>query len=110
MFPPELLATLLEACPEGAALSLDDFAELVAPFGLSSDQIDALIGALEVEGRAVESDPMALRGELGVVLASARRFVGEHGRRPSVDELAAYASVSTTVVRRALVFGRLMAR
>lgn len=109
-FPPTLLETLLEACPEGAAFSLDDFAELVAPANLASDQIDALIGALEQAGRAVEADPMALRGELGVVLASARRFVAERGRRPSVDELAAHANVSATVVRRALVFGRLMAR
>lgn len=109
-FPAPLLDELLAEIAEGAAISLDAFAERVASHGLSSDAIDALIGALERAGRSVEADPMALRGELGVVLAHARRFVSERGRRPTVDELAIAASVPADVVRRALVFGRLMAR
>lgn len=105
-----LLDGLLAEVPEGGSISLDAFADRVAPHGLAADAIDALIGALESTGRSVEADPMALRGELGVVLGHARRFVSEHGRRPTVDELAVAAAVPADVVRRALVFGRLMAR
>ncbi|MFO0617950.1 MAG: hypothetical protein U0414_35495 [Polyangiaceae bacterium] len=109
-FPPALLEALLAAYPAGGAISLDEFADRVAPHGLASDAIDALMAALESEGRSIDGAPMNLQAELATVLAHARRFVAERGRRPAPAELATYAGVPEDVVRRALVFGRWMAR
>jgi hypothetical protein len=113
-FPPELLEEMLREYPVGRVISLDDFADRVAPHGLDSDQIDALLGALEAADREVHggasTDPKDLPATLGEVLAHARRFVEEHGRRPSADELAAYAGLSPSAVKRALAFGRSIAR
>jgi hypothetical protein len=40
------------------------------------------------------------------VLGSARAFAAEHGRRPTIIELAERASLSPIVVRRALHLGK----
>ncbi len=111
MFPPELLDAILAMSKPGDVVSLDVLAELQAPYGLSADEVDALIAAVEEAGRTVEADDsIRLREELALVLPRARAFVTEHGRRPSVDELAEACGVSAAVVRRALSFGRLIAR
>jgi hypothetical protein len=47
VFPPELLEALLATNADGAVISLDAFTELQAPYGLSAEQIDALIEAVE---------------------------------------------------------------
>ncbi len=95
----------------GSVISLDVFAALQAPYGLSPEEVDALITAVEATGRRIEADDsIRLQEELALVLPRARAFVVAHGRRPTVDELAAEAGVSTAIVRRALSFGRLIAR
>lgn len=111
MFPRELLDEILAMSDPGSVISLDVFAALQAPYGLGADEIDALIGAVEKTGRRIEADDsIRLQEELALVLPRARQFVAAHGRRPTIDELAAEAGVSTEIVRRALSFGRLIAR
>lgn len=111
MFPGDLLQTLLRESEQTQVVDLDHLAEATAPFGLGAEQLDALIDALEKEGRQVKGDDsIRLRAELSLVLPLARAFVAENGRRPSVDELAALAGTSAVVVRRALAFGCLISR
>ena len=111
MFPPALLDEILAKNEPGSVISLDVFAELLAPHGLGADEVDELIAAVEKTGRRIEADPsIHLQEELALVLPRARAFVATHGRRPTVDELAAEAGVSAAVVRRALSFGRVIAR
>jgi len=111
VFPDDLLQTLLRESEQTRVIDLDHFADAAAPFGLGADQLDALIDALEKEGRQVKGDDsIRLREELALVLPRARAFVAENGRRPSVEELAALAGTSAVVVRRALAFGRLISR
>lgn len=111
MFPPELLDEIVATSAPGGVISLDVFVELQAPYGLSADEVDELIAAVEKTGRRIEADDtIRLQEELALVLPKARAFVAAHGRRPTVDELAAEAGVSAEVVRRALSFGQLIAR
>ncbi len=111
VFPPALLDEIVAMSEPGSVISLDVFAALQAPYGLSPEEVDALITAVEATGRRIEADDsIRLQEELALVLPRARAFVVAHGRRPTVDELAAEAGVSTAIVRRALSFGRLIAR
>ncbi len=111
VFPPALLDEIVAMSEPGSVISLDVFAALQAPYGLSPEEVDALITAVEATGRRIEADDtIHLQEELALVLPRARAFVAAHGRRPTVDELAAEAGVSTAIVRRALSFGRLIAR
>jgi hypothetical protein len=106
-----LLDEIVAMSEPGSVISLDVFAALQAPYGLSPEEVDALITAVEATGRRIEADDsIHLQEELALVLPRARAFVVAHGRRPTVDELAAEAGVSAAVVRRALSFGRLIAR
>jgi hypothetical protein len=87
------------------------FAEQQAPYGLSAEEVDALIQAVESAGRRIEADDsIRLQQELALVLPRARAFVTTHGRRPTVEELAVELGLTAAVVRRALSFGGLIAR
>ncbi len=108
---PTILDEVAAAAGGARTLSIDRFAELCAPHDLDAEAIDALIGGLEARGCFVEGDPDASpREELRVVLVTARRFVGEHGRRPSPSEISAHSGLDVAVVRRALVYGRILGR
>ena len=96
---------LQAAHPEG--LTLDELAEEVLRKPLSYPEIEELIVALEAAGIDLEGPSTPARPEeLARVLESARAFAAEHGRRPSIIELADRAGLSPIVVRRALHLGK----
>lgn len=108
---PRILDEVTSATGGARSISLDRFAELIAPHDLDADAIDALIGGLEARGFALEGDPQASpKEELRLVLATARRFVTEHRRKPTPAEIAAHSGLDVAVVRRALVYGRILGR
>jgi len=96
---------LQAAHPKG--LTLDELAEELLRKNLSYPEIEELIAALEAAGIDLEgpSTP-ASPAELARVLESARAFAAEHGRRPTLAELAGRAGLSPIVVRRALHLGK----
>ena len=92
------------AHPDG--LTLDELGEELIRKPVTFADIEELIGALEAAGVDLEGPGTPARPEeLSRVLASARAFSAEHGRRPTVAELAERAGLSAIVVRRALRFG-----
>ena len=100
-----IFAALQAAHPEG--LGLDDLAEELIRKPLSYPEIEELIVALEAAGVDLEGPGTPARPEeLARVLDSARAFAAEHGRRPTVAELADRAGLSPIVVRRALHLGK----
>ena len=96
---------LQAAHPKG--LTLDELAEELLRKPVSYPDIEELIGALEAVGIDLEgpSTP-ASPEELSQVLSSARAFAAEHGRRPTIAELAVRAGLSPIVVRRSLHLGQ----
>lgn len=110
-YPASLVELVLAQCEDRRAIDLDDFAELIAPYGLSADGIDQLMAALEARGVRFElRETPELRRELGVVLPAAAAFVKREGRRPSVADLASVTGLSSTAVWRALRYGRTLGR
>jgi hypothetical protein len=100
---------LKAAHPEG--LTLDELAEEILRKPLSYPEIEELIVALEASGIDLKGPSTPARPEeLSRVLESARAFAAEHGRRPTVAELADRAGLSPLVVRRALHLGRSAAK
>jgi hypothetical protein len=96
---------LKAAHPKG--LTLDEFAEELIRKPVSYPDIEELIGALEADGIDLEgASTPAHPEELARVLDSARGFATEHGRRPTVAEIAERAGLSPIVVRRALHLGK----
>jgi hypothetical protein len=100
-----IFAALQAAHPEG--LTLDELAEEVLRKPLSYPEIEELIVALEAAGIDLEGPSTPARPEeLVRVLESARAFAADHGRRPTIIELADRAGLSPIVVRRALHLGK----
>jgi Sigma-70 region 3 len=100
-----IFAALQAAHPEG--LGLDELAEELIRKPLTYPEIEELIVALEAAGVDLEGPGTPARPEeLARVLDSARAFAAEHGRRPTVAELADRAGLSPIVVRRALHLGK----
>jgi hypothetical protein len=90
-----------------AGLTLDELGEELIRKPVTYADIEELIGALEAAGIDLEGPGTPARPEeLARVLEAARAFAAEHGRRPSVAELAERAGLSPIVVRRALRLGK----
>lgn len=110
-FPATLLDHVLAHAEDRRAIDLDDFAELIAPHGLSADAIDQLMAAVEARGVSFEvRETPALKSELLRVLPAAAAFVKREGRRPRVAELAEATGLPSHVVWRALRYGRTLGR
>ena len=106
--PPHLqpIFDALEAAhPKG--LTLDELAEELVRKPVTYADIEELVGALEAAGIDLDGAGTPARPEeLARVLDSARAFAAEHGRRPTIAELADRAGLSPIVVRRALHLGK----
>lgn len=107
-----LLSELLsEVGADGRTLDLDRFGALVAPYDLSTAELDEWVTLLEQRGVSVEAkESPDLSRELAAVLPVARRLQTQTGKRPSVDDIAREARVPPEVVWRALRYGRVLGR
>jgi len=112
--PPSLepvLAELLTASTGTRRVTLDEMGDAIGDVSVSTDDVDALITALEGAGRNVVG-PEGARGVEGLrrVLPAARLLAADLGRKPTVPELVARTGLSEEEVRRALALGRVMGR
>jgi hypothetical protein len=105
----DIVKTLLAAGADGT--SLDELADAIGTLPVSYDEVDAMIERLESAGVDVQGpQPADLPAELGQVLATARALDKQLGRRPSASEVAESSGLSPAVVRRALLYARVLAR
>lgn len=109
--PADVLEKLLRESEQQRTIDLDHLAEVTWQHGLDTEAVEALIDALESNGRTIRMDPtIALRDELRQVLAAARAYTTRHKRRPTLQDLVAATSLQPNVVSRALLYGRTLSR
>lgn len=111
---PELAAivqTLLASSKDSREVTLDAIGEAIGTRAVSSPEIDAMIGALEIKGRKV-TGPRGGDGEvqLKAVVAAARELTPVLGRKPTAAEIATHAGLSAEQVRHALDLLTIMQR
>jgi hypothetical protein len=107
---PEL-HEVLRALRGRDAVSLDELAEAIGATSVSFDDVDALMAALERGGTRITAPRGGdAEAELRVVIPAARALRGELGRAPTVDEIAARASLPRDRVRLALLRAQVMGR
>ena len=92
-------------------ISLDELAAAVGDLAVSTDEIDAMMSALEAKGRTVGTRS----GKSGVtmlraVVEAAREIAGERGKRPTHAEIAERSGLTVDEVRQALALARVMQR
>jgi hypothetical protein len=111
---PELariLTTLLAASEASQRVELDVLGEALGALSVSTEEIDALIGQLEAHGREVTA-PSGGGAEqhLGSVVMAVRTLQLTLARKPTLEEVAAQAGISSQQVRTALALLRVMQR
>ncbi len=102
----------LLAASEGAReVSLDAIGEAIGARAITSEEIDAMISALEAAGRKVVG-PEGGAGEarLKEVVSAARALGPELGRKPTVSEIATRSGLSVAEVHHALALLKVMQR
>ena len=112
---PANLAALVEAILAKAGdrthIALEEVADAIGVRAISSDEIEAILHALEGAGRVVDMDDASpLREHLKTVLKAARLWVTEQGRKPSPSDIAEKAGLPLETVRRALALARVLQR
>jgi hypothetical protein len=107
----DVLAVLLAASEDARVVTLDQIGEAVGTLAVSVADVDALIIALEAEGRRI-AGPEGQRGvaNLRRILPEVRALTESLGRRPTIAELAARTGLSEADVRHALALGNVMGR
>ena len=109
--PVRAVIDLLMAESEDAReVALDRVGEVVGAQAFSSDEVEAIIAALEDAGRNVTAPRASARNDLQSVILAARSLERETGCRPSVEAIALRTGLSTDAVRQALTLGRVMGR
>jgi hypothetical protein len=106
-----VLAQLLAASEASRRVTLDELGDAIGVIVVSTDDVDALLSALEDAGRAVVG-PEGQRGvqNLQRVLPAARELAVSLGRRPTLGELMERTGLSEDDLRHALALGRVMGR
>ncbi len=92
-------------------ISLDALGAAVGDVAVSTDELDAMISALEAKGRTVGTHS----GKSGVamlhsVLEAAREISEERGKKPTQTEIAERSGLTLDEVRQALALARVMQR
>lgn len=104
-----IVTLLLSRSQRSRRVSLDALGDAFGTDVASSDDVDAVMRALEDEGRVIEAPAGGdARQQLGAVLAAARALRVELGRAPKAAEVAARAGVDVALVQRALTFARVL--
>jgi len=112
MLRPALDSVVRELIARSAReVTLDEIGEALGALAASTDEIDAILSALEAAGRAIVG-PEGGRGAetLRAVLPAARALAASFGRKPTIDEIAAHIGLPAERVRHALALGRVMGR
>jgi Sigma-70 region 3 len=96
---------------EADVLSLNHVGDAIGTLRVTPDEIDALFGWLEAQGRPI-GDPVGKGAAelLGEVLAAARTLRGELGRAPQPQEIAERTALAPEAIQRALWFARILQR
>ena len=92
-------------------VTLDEIGEALGTLAVTTDEVDAVLSALENAGRAIVG-PEGARGAetLRAVLPAVRALAVSLGRKPTLDEIAARVGLPVERVRHALALGRVMGR
>ncbi len=106
-----VLASLFVMSEKTKTISLDEIGEVLGVIAITTDEIDALLAALEARGRRVTA-PSGGGGEsrLKVVLATARELRAQLSRPPKPAEIAERASLTEQEVRHALALAKVIAK
>jgi biotin operon repressor len=105
----DIVNTLLAA--GGDDLSLNELADALGNRSVSYAEVEEMIEQLERGGIELESpEPADLPAELRQVILSARTLTGELGHAPTPSEIADRSGLPETIVRRALVYARVLSR
>jgi hypothetical protein len=106
-----VLVRLLANSAASGRVTLDEVGEAIGVVPVSTDDVDALLTALEEAGREV-AGPEGARGvkNLQRVIPAARALAVSLGRAPTLVELAAQTGLSEDDVRHALALGRVLGR
>ncbi len=106
-----VLGSLFVMSDKTKTISLDEIGEALGGIAITTDEIDALIAALEARGRRVIG-PSGGGGEsrLKLVIATARDLRIELSRPPKVAEIAERASLTGQEVRHALALAKVIAK
>jgi len=104
-----VLAQLLADSAASGGVTLDDVGEAIGPVAVSTDDVDALLTALESAGRKVIG-PEGARGvgNLRRVLPAARALAARLGRSPTIAKLVQETGLAEGDVRHALALGKVM--
>ena len=107
----ELLLAILAGTKPGDAIELDAIGEAIGIRAITSEEIDALLTAIEQSGRKVVARAGG-GGEANLkrVLEVARTLRAELGRAPRASEIAARTDLSLLDVQHALALARIIQR
>jgi hypothetical protein len=106
-----IVLELLAGSERTGAISLDTLGDAIGTRAVSQAEIDAMLTQLEDAGRrVVGADDMRGEAHLKIVLATARAYSSEFGRRPKLAELAVRSGLSIEQVRHALTLAKIMQR
>jgi hypothetical protein len=107
----QVLVRLLATSAESGKVHLDAVGEALGSMAVSTDEIDALLQALEAQGREVTA-PSGAGAErfLRQVVAAARALKARLPHRPTLAEVAAEAELTPDQVLMALALLRVMQR
>jgi hypothetical protein len=104
-----VLARLLADSAKSGGVTLDEVGEAIGAAAVSTDDVDALLTALESAGRTIVA-PQGARGvgNLRRVLPAARALAASLARPPTVAELVRQTGLSEAEVRHALALAKVM--
>ena len=107
----QVVEQLLRDSEASGVVSLDQIGDAIGTRAVSYVDVDAVIGALEVAGRAVEAGAKP-RGEdhLQRIVGSIRELSAQLGRRPTQPEIIAHTGLTQAEVSHALQLARIMQR
>jgi len=107
----DLLLQLLLESAQHKQVSLDAIGEAVGALQISHEEIDALMRALEQQGRSIVGpEGGGLEEHLRRVITTARVLTEELSRKPTLGEIAERTALAPQQVRHALSLVQVMQR
>jgi hypothetical protein len=106
-----IVDALIAKNASSSEVTLDAIGEAIGALAVGQDEIERMLDAIEARGcRVVAPTGGGGPARLKKVLDTARAFVTQHGRRPSVDEIVATSGLTRDEVSTALALARVMQR